>query len=344
MEKKTPKFEKFHVSLSTKVLSLIICAICCIAYILITYFDRTTHLAAFWIVLSEILLVVVSVFGTNLILSILIESKSKNAMLTDFMANDIIASPDFYDNLSDDNKHKMLDALTLSTDLKGNVDMLQMTKTIQQKLLEVKKDYYFENCDFTISIEDKGSYFEKTITRQITLCPYDGELKINNFSFMKVCMIEDQAIKPFTWQSIKISESTRCTEVDINSDIEECDIIKTNDISKKNGYNFAKEYIYKKPIVIKKDIQHLTTIALSYIVRCPKNDIFSTYRTAAPCKKFSVKCTITPSQKYKLYAGAFGFMDNASSSANNRRDNEINISLKDWAFVEDGVAIAIYEK
>ncbi len=344
MGNKSHILEKFHISSGTKVLSFVACIVCCLAYVLITFFEKTKEISAIWIILSQFLLVFISVFGTNLILSILIENKSKNAMFTDFMANDIIASPEFYNNMSDDNKRKMLDAIFLSTDFKGNHDLLKMTKTIQQKLLEIDKDYYFENCDYNISIEDKGSYFEKTITRQITMCPYSKELQIDNFSFMKVCLIEDQAIKPFTWQSIKISDSSHCTEVDINSDIEVREALKTDDISEKNGYNFAKEYIYKKPIVIKKDSQHRTSITLSYIVRCPKNDIFSTYRTAAPCKKFSVKCVISPADSYKLYTSAFGFMDNAGSSANNGRDNEINISLKDWAFVEDGVAIAIYKK
>ncbi len=341
-------FKKFHVSLITKVLSIIICIICCIAYIIISHFDATEDISAFWGVLSQILLVIVSVFGTNLLLSVLIEAKSRNAMFTDFMANDIIASPDFYNNLTNENKNKMLDALTLSTVLNNNTDMLQMTKTVQQKLLEVKKDYYFENCNFTVSIVDKDAYFEKTIERQITLCPYDEELKLERFSLMKLCLLEDSALIPFTWKSIKISGSFPSIDVDINSDIDEQDIKNTNEISKKNGYTYAKEYVYNKPIVIKRNTRKLTTITLSYIIRCPKEDIFATYRATAPCKTFSVKCTIKSSEKtgkkYKLYSGAFGFMDNASFSANNNNDNEINIVLKDWAFAEDGVAIAIHEK
>ena len=342
MKNKPLKLEKFHVSKTSKTWSFIVCVICCLAYILVSHFEDSL---SFWgAIILDVLLVSISVLGTNLLLSILIETKSKNAMFTDFMANDIIASPEFYNNLSDKSKRKMLDALTLSTDLKGNADMLKMTKTVQQKLLEIKKDYYFENCDFNVSIEDKGPYFEKTITRQIIICPYADELQIDNFSFVKVCILEDPAIKPFTWSSIKISDSHSCINVNVHSDIEEQELKTTNDISQKNGYNFAKEYLYKKPIKIKKDSQHLTTISLSYIIRCPKNDIFSTYRTAAPCKNFSVKCTISPIEKYKLYTGAFGFMDDAKNSPNNNLDHEINISLKDWAFAEDGVAIAIHEK
>lgn len=335
---KAKKLQKFIVSKGVKILSSAIVFICSVVYIVIKYFQGITETMPVWVgVIGEVMLVVISVFGTNLLLSVLIETRNKNALFSEFLANDILSSPEFYDHMTDENKRKMADTLNLSVNLNGNYDLLDMSKSVQEKLVTSQKEYFFEKCSFDVSIKDEGKYFEKIVNRRATLCPYEDSVKIDGFSFLKIKTTDFVDTKPFSWKSISING----TNIDVKSDIEEVDF-EPEMLPKKNGYDFCKEYRYKKPIWLKRDKK--TNISLTYIVRCPKTDIISAYRAAAPCKNFSVHCSITPEEQYKLSANAFGFIDNANKSATSVRDNELSISFENWSFQDDGVCIVINEK
>ena len=69
-------------------------------------------------IVRDILLSVLSIISTTLLTSIFIEKNRKNVDYTELIANDVLASPEFYNNLTEENKEKMYNALEQNMFLK----------------------------------------------------------------------------------------------------------------------------------------------------------------------------------------------------------------------------------
>lgn len=101
-------------------------------------------------VLKDFFLVIISIIGTTLLTSTIIEKNQKNTTYTELLANDIFASPEFYSNLSDENKQKMIENLERNFYDRHSIKQ-ELYNVFRQRLNEIQQDYYYEECNFNIS-------------------------------------------------------------------------------------------------------------------------------------------------------------------------------------------------
>ena len=127
MQKKTNKnfFNRNKMSKGTIVFSVVltvlsfVCAFLCSCYLnsetVLASQGQGTVTKTYYLIkiLNDVLVVFFSVFGTNLILTLCVEKKSRNKAFDEFFMDEIISSQSFYEHLQKQDKEKMLNALLI---------------------------------------------------------------------------------------------------------------------------------------------------------------------------------------------------------------------------------------
>lgn len=344
------KFTKWHINSSSMVLSFIIFIISFLAYIYFSFIDNNTTVptSANGVtipqdlnctkMLKDILLVIISVLGTNLLLNVVIQKGQNNDFFTDFFANDIISSPEFYENLDDKNTIKILKCLESKQYFNNNVIITEMYDSIRHKLNKIDKEYYFEKCTYNVTCSVYDNFFEKNIVRAIRIRSYKSSAEIRNFNLANYTSKTVNGHKSYELKSLVIDGH----ELDVSRNVTLKSIPIIDLMSKKNGYDSKINLQYNGKLSLRNDAD--TTITVNYIVRSTLDDITSTFRASEPCKNFQLIYKIDPNSNYKVTANAFGFWDSADSSPNNLIDHEININFNDWIFEDDGVTVSLSKK
>lgn len=136
--------------------------------------------------MKEVSTVLFSVFGVNLFLSLAVERRAKNESFKEFFIEEIISEPKFYGMLDDSNAKKMLAGLEQCLYYEGNEKAQEICRKSREAILESVVDYYFSDCSYTVTVVDKGNYFEKEIVHSVKIKPYyDERITINNFCLAK---------------------------------------------------------------------------------------------------------------------------------------------------------------
>lgn len=341
---KNSKIEKFKISKISSILTLIICGICILVYIYLINIENI-GLATNQIItveaqrvmnmqklIKEVLLIVVSILGTNLLLALIIEVKSKNSLYTDLITNDIFACPDFYNNLSDDNKAKIQKNLEAEQFFGSNLVKADMFESIRKKLNEIKKEYYYKSCDYIVDCSIFDDYIEKEIVRTINIYSYNKNATISNFILSSSTTKKIQGLDSFELESITLNAkpiNIKDTRIETQPVIDQFHI--------KNGYDTITNCIYNKNIKVYNNKD--TTICIKYKTRVNISDNAYTCRIREHCKEFSLNFSINAKDLYKIHSEAFGFLDTASQTPNSNVENKIIVEFKDWIFDKDGVAL-----
>lgn len=338
--------KKFKIKYNSILLIIILLIVSSVAYVLCTYYLNNFGLNASseYIIdkiaklqtLKDILLVIISVCGANLLLSLIIETKSKNSLVTEIMLNDVISSPDFYQKMDDDKKIKMFNALEEHLYFKYNINHI-MFKNMRDKIINMVCDYYYESCSYIVTCSVYDTYIEKEITKKVSLKSYDKKYTIKDFSIGSCSSKKIDGLDPYNLISFEINGE----EIDLNKYMAKKSI-KVSNLNKQNEYNVNMEYIYNKPLIIKNNEETILTVKCK--TRTAIDDKSSTFRVIKPCKKFSLVYSITQNEKYRIGVDAFGFLDDADGSANNTSHSNINITFNDWIFEYDGVVVVILDK
>ena len=284
--------------------------------------------------LRTFLLIMCSLLGANVLMSALIEVKAHNKTVTDFFLNDVITTPSFYNNISEQKRIEIFNSLEANLYFKNNTVMEDMHKRIRDKMkVFMDKDYYYESYSYYVDVKVVDGFFEKTVIRTIEpKCYEEGNLIVDRFNLVNVNRTEIDAGKSFELTRVTIDSKDVALDK-IGS--EDNGII--NSLSIKSGYNKVTSYYLKDPITLSNTVRK--KIVVYSTVRCPIDDIVASYGTALPCKKFIIDYTIDSKAEYRLVANAFGFMDNAASSTNINNRNVVKIEYDDFVFPNGGVAI-----
>lgn len=339
--------EKFKIRSGTIGLVLTILIITMVAYFVCTYYLNLNNLnivnetSKEKIVklqtLRDILLVIISICGTNLLLSIIVEKKSKNSLVEDIILNDVVASPEFYKQMDNNKKKKMFYALEEELFFKHNITH-EMFKIVREKIINMSCDYYYESCKYIVTCNVHDNYIEKEITRKVSLKSYEKEYIIKNFSIGNCSSKKIEGMESYQLISFEINNQ----KIDLKKFVKEIENKDRCNLDEQNEYDSNKKFIYNKPLKITNDKE--TTIVVKCKTRTAIDDKSSTFRVVKPCKNFSVVYSIIQHEKYRLVVDAFGFLDNADDSANNTSSSNININFDDWIFKYDGVVVIILEK
>lgn len=339
--------KKFKLKIGTFLLMLILTILCIIgcayfSYYLNIYEEQLKITPKYNLValktIKDIFVVISSIFGTNLLLSILIDIRSKNQIVTDIIENDVISSPEFYNKMDDEKKIKMLNALEKHLYYK-NMNVQEIFNEIRKKLNNKIKDYYYESCKYIVSCCIYDTYIEKEIIREVTIKSYDKKYQAKEFCIGRFSSKEVDGKKSYELKSLKINDE----QTDLDNDIElvPCEILG---LEEQNEYNISYRIIYKKPIMFYNDNDHNTTLVVKCLTRTTIDDKCSTFRVAKPCKNFALDYTLQQQTKHRLTVDAFGFLDDAKKSLNNNSKNNVHITFDNWIFENDGVVVTILDK
>lgn len=341
------KIKKYKVSTVTLVLLVILVLAFGLGYFFLCQYmnDNSLRDNAVLLTIKDILIVLLTICGTNLLVSVIVEVKSNNKIFTEFFTQGIISSPEFYKRLKPDERKNMLSTLETVELYDGKDKISEMYDSIKEKMNHHKKDeYYFEKCAYKITVNEEGNYFKKRTSRTLEIQSYKDKVVIPKYLIARIvcndipnCLDQDK-IEVF----IETERDGSLVKLDPNKDL----IIKSNnkvgEIQRKNGYTQIIDICLKKDLNLNN--RKSNKITINYELLCSKNDKVSVYRTLYPCKLFSVHYSVEPKEKYKLIGNAFGFHEKAANQPNYNDDNEIDVELNDWIFTDDGICVALVEK
>ncbi len=337
---------KFILKRSTFISMIILTILCLLFCIICSYYlnidtqnnDNVLDISITTLkTIKDILIILTTILGTNLFMSLLIDVRSKNQIVTDIIENDVIASPEFYEKMSEENKLKMCNALERKLHYKY-IKEQEIFNEIREKLKGNIDAYYYESCEYVVSCNIYDTYIEKQITRKVAIKSFDSNYTIKGFSISKISSKSINGIEPFKLELFKINDK----KVDLEHDVELKPCEEADNLDEQNEYDINNRYIYKKPINIFSDEE--TTITVKCISRTSIDDKGASFRVAKPCHNFSLIYTLQQYDKYRLSVHAFGFLDDADDSANNSSKSNINITFDNWIFENDGVVVIILDK
>lgn len=94
------------------------------------------------------------------------------------MANEIFASPEFYSNLSEENKQKMIENLERNYYNRHLVKQ-ELFSVFRGTINTLKYEYYYEECNINVSYFPQEHYTERLIVRTIKLRGYTDEITVS---------------------------------------------------------------------------------------------------------------------------------------------------------------------
>ncbi|MCM1171198.1 MAG: hypothetical protein NC393_03620 [Clostridium sp.] len=292
------------------IIALIIAFIC---YVIMLYLAQNSEISSDMqvkiVMIRDVLLAVISIIGTSLLTSVFIEKNRKNVDYTELIANDIFASPEFYMNLTEENKEKMLTYLSENSQKKDPVRS-ELYNLYKEKLIANQFEYYYEDFDESTSYYDFGSYSEKRSKRIIKLRSYKEKVNIKKLRLIAYKLSPTHGIE--TFELLGGSIGIESEPLVVGKEI----VVETSSTRSpflvKNGYVQTFEVSLYKEITLypNKD----TVIGFEYISRVSDEDMSSGVGVSVPCKRFSLNF-YAPSG-YKVYAHTFGFLDSGDNISN----------------------------
>lgn len=333
-------YKRYGIKKGTTIIMIILMVLCLLVQFvcgLSIHDDMSAEKMAIYKTIKDVLLVIVSVTGVNLFSSMLIEVNCKNNYLSDIMNNDIISSPEFYNNMSEINKTKVCDALERSLFFNYEITH-EMYKCIRNKLKENLGEYYYTKCSYSVTCSIYDNYIEKEVTRITRIRSYENTQKQKRFHISSFCSKKIDGFKQYEIKSLEIN-GRKIKKDDIDEIITE----NQGSLDEQNGYEYFVEYFYKKVLCL--NYKQDTVITLKYITRTTNDDRMSTFRVGCPCKNFDLFYTIKQPGNYRIAVSAYGFLDDAdSSSTNTSSPSDITITFNDWIYKFDGVTVVMFDK
>ena len=305
----------------------------------VRFIDQTTDLNKhlIWAVLKDVFVVVSSTLGLNLFLSICVEKTNKNSAFKEFITDDIITSPDFYNLLTREKQQEVLTALESSYFGNGRWHK-QIHKSITKKLNHAEEiGYVITESKTNITCRIYDNYIEKSFKKKTTFSALDNSKCLKNITLLNINSKKIDSLPCIELKNVKINGKT--VDPKDNNIIKKFEIPKTS--GRSSDYNSISNLKIKK-LPLRKD--YTATIETSYITRVPINDLSYIFRVNSPCKKLSLRFQIENPESYQIDRYAFGFIDDARESEEYYGHNSIEIEFKDWIFPSDGAAIVFHKK
>lgn len=290
---------------------------------------------------NNFLLVILSMVVSSFLSALLIDTTSKNNIVSDLLINDVFSNCDFYSILGKEQKQKVLKSLEKELYFSEKPIFHDMYSSIRETMNEqIHDNIYLENCSISIKCKILDKYIEKEVSKTIGIKSYNKFFRLSEFPIV----------------SRAYSESVPCKPMDIDKLIINGELINTNDIilkgvteetplEAKNGYTTVNQFVYSKNIDVNNEKE--TKIEIRYRTRVPLNDKTYTYRLPHACKSLVFDFSLSGEEShnsYRLNTVAFGFIDDAKNTPNISNDKlSTKITFNNWIFPNDGVTVTICE-
>ena len=299
-----------------------------------------------WIrVMKTASLIGVSILATSMLSVYFIEVKNRNDSYHDFIYNELLSTPSFYEKLDNATQKKILKDLEKNLYFEGDEILSEIYAEMRGKMPKFKEHFfYYDDYNVTVNCKVKDNQIQKSITKTFNLKSYDDTVTISNYPLANhVCENENQNATIFDFSAKMMNKNGVYNEIDVK--IDKSQIIDAMD--KKCGYNSKTTVAMKDDLVLYKDKSVKITVNYKTIVDITDKMFILT--TRAPCRKsnftFGLSSENNSHNKFKLVPCAFGFVDDAKNSHNDP-DNEhmVTLTFPNWIFPKDGVVIELQEK
>lgn len=283
---------------------------------------------------KDIFVVVCSIFGTNLLLSLIIQKKAQNDMYDEFLTEDLLKNKKFLKSMDESKRHFLLQTLEKIEYLKDSQVYSELINSVRNKIIKSDYQYYYVSHKTEIVCYIKPQYIEKSIVKTIEVRSFDKSETIKDFAIAKIALEKINNTPNVEIKELKIDGKTK----NVNNCIKYLGSSNTNDSHfVATNYNKCGKYCLSNDITFYNDKS--TTIEIVYITRVPLNDKIYTSRLSVPCQEYGFRFRIEDSNTdYKICAQAFGFQEDAETKITNHR-NEIIYEMSDWIFSKDGVFV-----
>lgn len=291
-------------------------------------------------IVLNILVVIISILATNILTGLFTERQTKNQLMSDLLANDVLAADEFLDMLSEENKNKLAMNVDKNLHFSGDGAKSEMLNQARSKIKEFP-DIYYSSCVYTVKCTIFENRIEKHIKKTMKIRSSKHEERLPNVTFCSMSFASAEKYPNDKKPHVQIN-GKQVDEKDIRVENQSA---THNPYNEKSGYTTARDYVYAKPLTIcpTKD----TTVIVESDTVVPINDLTYICRMKRACKRFELQYMVTSrtEKKYRVNSSAFGFVDNASGTTNTTDDpTHVNIKFDDWIFPEDGVAITMVEE
>lgn len=276
-------------------------------------------------IIKNVILIIISVFGSTLLSTALIEKKKLNKPINDFLFEDILTSTEI---LSDSIKKQILNKMEMDLYYDQNQDKQIIMEQLREEISLEKFDYFYESCVYDVKCEVENEFVVYNINRGIKIKSFDKNKQISDFCIAQLSLKKLNGQKAFEILEVLIDDQR----------IEKCDLKNImNDqnysVYRNNEYDTKYLVQYRKNLNL--DSKNEISIQMHYIVRLPKDDNSMVYRVYVPCKKFRITCS--SSNEYKLKVHPFGIGGKGFQTINNLNTNSCTVEMENWIFPYDGV-------
>lgn len=314
----------------------IILYLCCLSV------PRTVSNESVLEIVTNVLVILVSVLSTSLISVPLIEVRSKNTLCHQMLTDDVLCTSQFFNALTEEQKRAMLSNLESSVYFDSDPVKEKMYTSIRKKMRgqSSKQDYYLTSCEYSVRCAVEGELIRKTILKKISIQSYK-KLQLSDFT---LCVTSFPEIKDQDYLKVSLLKVNGC-ERDVIDDIRSEKTKDTDPLSQKSGYTATMKHTYTRKLSLSPSKP--TVIEVEYTTVVPKSDTSYICRVSNPCQKFKFSFFMDGENKnqYRIALNAFGFIDDGNSAPNHHDDTpSASVELNDWMFPNDGVAVTILEK
>lgn len=335
------KFKKFLINKSSIILGLILGIIFLVIFIiclLLTELLNLEHEVFVCLsILKEISIIGFTVFTSTLITALFIEVKNKNNEYISTIANEVITDPSIVHILKEEPKMNLWKHLADDSEIKQDM--------FDSFIKNIKNEkYYFECCDIDVRCKIEKNRIEKTIVRNMSICSFEKNIKLQNFKILGVVGEEDYN-DPNSKNKIIISRiSVGNITLKPNEYQIQCEKVENSNADlKRNNYLYRLQCIIPE-ITLKSNEPVVICAEYSSIVGI--DDLVYVSRATAPCKKYAISFALENKTKdnYVINGSAFGFMDNNMGNKHNNSSLSYNAYFDHWVYKHDGVSIYIIKK
>lgn len=349
---KKEKWGKYRTNRSAKIISIIIDVVMLILYIISLLISEKTDSKSVSVILnviSNFLLVGISVLSASLLSVPLIEVRDKNEMYKKHILLDVFSSPDILEVLTRDQKEQLLKCVESNLYFDNNKMLSEMLLTVRNKIWNNSGNrsmpqnggsgLYFEKCSYEIECTLENGMLKKSILKKIDLRSYEKQT-ITGFLLCSSTSENAEDGKFSEIEGLFVNSTQKNIKECVQSAISE----SASPFSKKCGYSKNIKYMYKKSLSISP--VKPTKIALTHRTMVPETDTAFSCRLKYPCHNFEFRFSLKgeAAKYYNLNVNAFGFLEDGGDTPNRTDPTTIKVAFNNWIFPYDGVSVSLVKK
>jgi hypothetical protein len=337
MDNEIKKFKRFFVRKGTIILSSILAVLALTFYICLLVYERridepSENFLIFSDVLKNVLIVIISVFLTSLLSVLLLERKNSNDISLNTIVQEVLATNECLDGLTQQNKIKIKHKLQNKLCEK----QINILDDVRSMLFDEGSKYYFEECEYVIECTVYKEYIEKRVFRTLKVRSYAKQCKEKAFIFARMTNQEINGMPNLVLHSAKINGEEVFPEVIQGS--------KSNNVLEpvlRKHYDAVHKYVHRNTLWFKSE--ESTLIEVDYTTRVDVDDTNLCCRVSEHCNKLRVNFTISNPEEYNITGSAFGFVETGNDTIDNNR-NSITFKFDKWVFKNGGFCINFKKK